>query len=192
MATPADRTTVRRRAALGLTWVGIPRVALLAAAGSLIAGVVAVRSVFPAPSETATVRHPATVAVAPSPASEARVLRLHDLSRSRPAPLLQRNPFAYRRPTEAAGALEPPDRASGAQQLVTDAVERLMPRLIGIAEDVEGGIAVRIAIITLPDQLFVVGEGDALGSQYRVSAIVGEGAELFDVVTGERRRLTFR
>jgi hypothetical protein len=65
-------------------------------------------------------------------------------------------------------------------------------KLSGIAEDAGADGPVRIAFISGEGQLFMVKEGDAITTRYRVAKISSDVVELIDVVDNSIRRLALR
>jgi hypothetical protein len=103
-----------------------------------------------------------------------------------------RNPFAFDAPHPEAPAPGMVAATSGADPApATPAVPMLS--LIGVAEDATSKGPKRTAIIAgEADALYFVGEGQAVGSRYRVTAIGADAVELEDLLTGARRRLGLR
>lgn len=159
---------------------------MLAAGASVVAAIVGVRSVSSAPSGAGAVHVSGTVA---GPAErQGAIPSVHDASRPA-APLLvvQRDLFAWPAPQPAVRPSRPTPVVPPVASLDTAAADREVLILIGIAEDA----GVRTAIITWRDQLFLVRAGERV-ADYRVEAIVSDGAELVEAVTGAPRRLAFR
>ncbi|HET7619260.1 MAG TPA: hypothetical protein VFK20_12185 [Vicinamibacterales bacterium] len=103
-----------------------------------------------------------------------------------------RNPFAFDVPRPE---LPPPGMIAAAAAPEPAPSEPPVPMLslIGVAEDATPGGPRRTAIIAgEADALFIVGEGQAVGSRYRVTAIGADAVELEDRLTGGRRRLALR
>jgi hypothetical protein len=99
-----------------------------------------------------------------------------------------RNPFAFDLPRPE---LPPPGRvaATSGPEPAPSAPAVPMLSLIGVAEDATSGGPRRTAIIAgEANALYFVGEGQALGSRYRVTAIGADAVELDDLLTGARRR----
>jgi hypothetical protein len=163
--------------------------ARIAGGGLLVAWLAAAASV---PSPQA----PEAPASVPVPEFAAITIQTGDLrSRVESRSLLRpssRNPFrfAVRRPavpvraparsTAAPAALVAP---SGAPQLA----------LVGIAEqEANGGAAVRTAVISSPDGLFLAREGEPVTARYRVTRVGADAVELGDAATGGTIRLGLR
>jgi hypothetical protein len=121
----------------------------------------------------------------------AEIARLHD--RLRPTATPQRpgrNLFQF--------TAAKPRTAPAAIPALTDALPAPAPRppvllkLSGIAEDPGPDGPVRTAIITGLGQLFLVKEGEMLGSQYRVAKISADVVELVDVDANATLRLAMK
>ncbi len=65
-------------------------------------------------------------------------------------------------------------------------------RLIGVAEDSAAGNPVRTAIISAPDQLYVVREGERVTSRYGVARISPDVVELVDTGDSTELRLALK
>jgi hypothetical protein len=65
-------------------------------------------------------------------------------------------------------------------------------RLIGVAEDSASGQSVRTAIISAPDQLYVVKEGERVTSRFDVQRISPDVVELVDAVDASAVRLVLK
>jgi hypothetical protein len=65
-------------------------------------------------------------------------------------------------------------------------------KLIGVAEDTAGGNPVRTAIISAPDQLYVVREGEHVTSRFGVQRISPDVVELVDTVDASALRLALK
>lgn len=106
-----------------------------------------------------------------------------------------RNPFAFgahKRP-----AARPPARPEPTLTLEDLPAEpatapSLRMMLSGIAEDMVGDETVRTAIISTPDDVFLVKVGDLVGGQYRVAKISADAVELVRVDTGAIVRLALK
>lgn len=103
-----------------------------------------------------------------------------------------RNLFSFRpraaQPRAAVAVAEP--AAMAMPLAVTPSQPSL--KLAGIAEDDGADGPVRTAIISGEGQLFLVKEGDAVTSRYRVSKIAADVVELVDVNDNTTRRLALR
>jgi hypothetical protein len=114
------------------------------------------------------------------------------LSRAPQAPPVPvRNPFAAGNPPAApcpAPLPAPPPMAP----IVVEAPAPDLS-LIGVAEDDERGTLVRTAIVSgLGNDVFLVKQGDAIGSRYRVDRVQPEGADIVDLSSGKSFTLTLR
>jgi hypothetical protein len=65
-------------------------------------------------------------------------------------------------------------------------------KLIGVAEDSSAGNPVRTAIISAPDQLYVVREGERVTSRYGVARISPDVVELVDTRDSTEIRLALK
>jgi hypothetical protein len=65
-------------------------------------------------------------------------------------------------------------------------------KLIGVAEDTASGSAIRTAIISGPDQLYVVREGERVTSRFGVQRISSDVVELVDAVDASAFRLVLK
>jgi hypothetical protein len=65
-------------------------------------------------------------------------------------------------------------------------------KLIGVAEDSASGNPVRTAIISAPDQLYVVREGERVTSRFGVQRISPDVVELVDTVDASAVRLALK
>src|SRR5262245_19882178 len=113
--------------------------------------------------------------------------RLHerlrpDVSPSQPG----RNLFAFRT-APALHADAPPPVVAAPTAPAPPAQPTL--KLSGIAEDANESGATRTAIIAGDGQLYLVKEGEAVGTRYRVTRISPDVVELTDVANGTTRRL---
>jgi Tfp pilus assembly protein PilP len=103
-----------------------------------------------------------------------------------------RNPFAFDAPRPE---LPPPGMvaATTGPDPAPSAPAVPVLSLIGVAENATSDGPRRTAIIAgQADALYIVGEGQAVGSRYRVTAIGADAVELEDLLTGGRRRLALR
>jgi hypothetical protein len=93
---------------------------------------------------------------------------------------------------------EAPPRKTGAVPIVLPVpAEKPAPpppafRLIGVAEDNTAGNPVRTAIISAPDQLYVVREGERVTSRYGVARISPDVVELVDTGDSTELRLALK
>ena len=119
--------------------------------------------------------------------------RLHERLRPEATPRQPgRNLFTYHSvPPPRPSIIEAPKAAlTEASTVATPPPPAL--KLDGIAEDPGADGVVRTAIIAGEGQLFLVKEGDAVGSRYRVAKIAATGVELVDSVDGSTRRLPLK
>jgi hypothetical protein len=64
--------------------------------------------------------------------------------------------------------------------------------LTGMAEDRSGGIVVRTAVVSGPDQAWLVKDGDVIDGWFRVTSIEADTVGIVRADTGATVRLTFR
>ena len=139
--------------------------------------------------------------IAPHPAVDLKgadlaieIARLHDRLRPDAKPRQPgRNLFTYH---AAVRASAPPVEAPKAALSEAAAAPVVPPqptlKLDGIAEDAGPDGPVRTAIIAGDGQLYLVKEGEAVGSRYRVAAISAAVVELTDTSDGSTRRLALK
>lgn len=117
------------------------------------------------------------------------IARLHERLRPDTTPREPgRNLFAFRAeaPSASSPAIERPLAA------MPEIAARPALKLSGIAEDAAADGPVRTAIISAAGQLFLVKEGEAVTSQYRVSRIFEDSVELTDVEGTTTLRLSLK
>jgi len=122
----------------------------------------------------------------------AEIARLHDRLRPDTAPSQPgRNLFAF---TGHAAAPAPAvTRAALSEAAVQVPIAPPPPfKLIGVAEEAGPDGPVRTAIIAAPGQVFLVKEGDAVASRYRVTKISAEVVELVEPGDAPPLRLSLR
>lgn len=114
--------------------------------------------------------------------------RLRTRLATAPAPETNtRNPFAF---GTAVRAVRPSSTTRRMPNPPPDLPVALPLELVGVAEQLTDGAVNRTAMIAGPgDQLFMVGEGQEVAGQYRVSAVGADAVELTDLVSGATRRL---
>ena len=102
-----------------------------------------------------------------------------------------RNLFAFRagqapaappKPTQAALTEAPPPARASVPSL----------KLSGLSEDPGDGVVARMAFISFEGQLFIVKEGEQVGTRYRVTRITADGVELVDLTDDTTRQLGLR
>ena len=103
-----------------------------------------------------------------------------------------RNPFRFSaqihaRPAPVAS--NPHPQPEGEPMTSVPARPTLLIALSGIAQDTVEGRIVRTAIISMPDGIQLVKEGDMLAGQYRVVAVGADAVELVRVSDGSTVRL---
>lgn len=136
------------------------------------------------PPRTPASAAPKTGAVEVSGAQLAlEIARLHERLRPTEAPTETRDLFRYASRPSARWAA--PSGARPAPALVaaaSDAAPAPMPfKLVGMAEDPSDAGPVRSAILSGHGDLFIVKQGDAVTSRYRVATIFAEGVDLTDL-----------
>jgi len=117
----------------------------------------------------------------------AEIDRLHDRLRPTAAPELNRNLFQFassRAAVRSAPAVEVPAPAPAAPPAPVEPPFKL----IGIAED----NGARTAILSSPNQLLMVKDGDIVASAYRVTGISTETIELTATADGKVLRLALK
>jgi hypothetical protein len=102
-----------------------------------------------------------------------------------------RNPFRFgariqARPTPAAASAPQPESEP---MTTVPARPTLLIALAGIAQDTVDGRTVRTAIVSMPDGVQLVKEGDVVAGQYKVGAIGADAVELVRVSDGSTVRL---
>jgi hypothetical protein len=118
------------------------------------------------------------------------IARLHDHLRPDATPRRPgRNLFAFHS--------APPPSSSVIQQKTIVAPAPVVPeqpplKLAGIAEDSGPDGPVRTAIITASAQLFLVKEGEAITSRYRVARILEDRVDITDTSNGSTHTLTLK
>jgi hypothetical protein len=120
----------------------------------------------------------------------AEIARLHERLRPTAAPVQTRDLFRYgsRRATApAVSAPIPPTAVESARPRVAPAFT-----LVGLAEDAGADGPIRTAIISGAGELFLVKEGEAVTTQYRVVKISPDVVELGDVTDGTTFRLPLK
>jgi hypothetical protein len=115
-------------------------------------------------------------------ALDAEIARLHDHLRPTASPRLGRDLFQFATPRPR---VAPQDAAAIPPAPIPAAAPAPAPApsltLIGVAQDVAEGSAVRTAIISTPGQLFLVKEGEevtAAGLRYRVTRLSADSVDL--------------
>ena len=154
--------------------------------------VLAALAAWLAAAATSSVSPVRPVATAPAPidlrgeALAAEVERLHNRLRPTATPQGARNLFQFaltREPHAPVLAAAP----APASVVVAAPIEPAF-KLIGIAEDA----GIRTAILAGPGQLFMVKDGDIVGSKFRVTAISADTVELADTADGHVLRLALK
>jgi Tfp pilus assembly protein PilP len=119
------------------------------------------------------------------------IARLHRRQEHGAAPGRVRDVFRFAAQRQSARnaprALPPPTAAPPAPVPVRPAL-----KLIGVAEDDNGGSPVRMAIISAPDQLYMVREGERVAARYGVKRISSDVVELVDAGDDSAFRLVLK
>jgi hypothetical protein len=121
------------------------------------------------------------------------IARLHE--RLRPAAIPRtpgRNLFAFRAAAAPSAVVPAPHVAIAEIALAPAQPAQPAIKLAGIGEDPGPEGPVRLAFISGGGQLFIVKEGDAVTSRYRVAKIASDVVELTDLIDGSSRRLAMR
>lgn len=105
-----------------------------------------------------------------------------------------RDPFRFgaRPPTPASRRPATEPQQVDEPLMTVPAAPTLRVNLAGIAEDAAGGTTVRTAVISTPDDVLLVREGDTIAGQYRVTTITANSVELTRVSDGWVVRLSLR
>jgi hypothetical protein len=105
-----------------------------------------------------------------------------------------RNPFRFsaRRAPARAPRPAPPTTIEEMPANLPPMEETLRVTLDGIAQDTVGEELVRTAIVSTPDDVFVVKVGDAIAGQFTVARIDADAVELVRFDTGASVRLSLR
>jgi hypothetical protein len=105
-----------------------------------------------------------------------------------------RNPFRFTQRVRPATAQPRASEPEIFDEPLTEAPQMpsLRVSLTGIAEDTIGGATVRTAVLSTPDDVLLVKEGEMVAGQYKVTAITGTSVELTRVSDGSVVRLVIR
>jgi hypothetical protein len=104
-----------------------------------------------------------------------------------------RNPFRFARVEESGG--DRPASPPPVEDLPPAAIPQtptLRVTLSGIAENTVAGDVVRTAVISTPDDVLLVKEGDSVAGQYRVTRITADSVELTRASDGVVVRLALQ
>lgn len=102
-----------------------------------------------------------------------------------------RNLFSFHGAT-VRPAVPPPTSKAALSEMPAPAIALPALKLSGIAEDPGPEGPIRIAFISGEGQFFMVKEGEAVTSRYRVAKISADVVELTDVIDNSPRRLALR
>jgi hypothetical protein len=138
------------------------------------------------PARSMVVRQPAIDARGAALASEIGRLR----RAQQPASALRRGRDPFRFATIAPRPAPPPIAIPVAA--APPPPQRPPYKLIGVAEDTAAGNPVRTAIISGPNQLYVVKEGDKVPPRYGVARISADVVELVDTSDSSALRLALK
>jgi hypothetical protein len=135
------------------------------------------------PVRAARPQPPAPAVLALEPVPVVHIDRL--AAATRPRPGSTRDPFRFvetRRPGGSA-AVDTPDERHGSEATPPADVEPLRPEfhLIGLAEDDVNGRMERTAVISAPNQVYLVREGDQIGLRFLVDRIGADAVHLRDL-----------
>lgn len=147
----------------------------------IVVGALAVWRIAASKPERAGPVHVSIDASAPIDARGAalakEIARLHDRAEAGMPPRLARNLFHFVVPPRPAPVALVVNRASDA----SEPAPPLPLKLIGVAEDTAAGGLIRTAIISAPDRVYVVKEGERVTPRYVVARISSEVVELQDL-----------
>jgi hypothetical protein len=166
-------------------------VTLGVACGAIAVWLAAAATSIPSSSSPIISRTPTPVEVRGAElASE--ISRLRERLRPTATPLQRRDLFRYHR--AVVGASRPESSLPAAALPVAEATAIAQPSLalVGLAEDNGPDGPIRTAIISHGGELFLVKEGEAVTSQYRVATISADVVELTDTSAGTPLRLALR
>lgn len=102
-----------------------------------------------------------------------------------------RDPFRFR-PAPAPVAVAPPPAPVAAAAVTPAPVQPPPFTLSGIAEDRQGDVVVRTAVVTGSGDLWLVKAGEKIEGQFSVTAVDADAVELIRADTGTTLRLTLR
>jgi hypothetical protein len=120
------------------------------------------------------------------------ITRLHERLRPSSTPRTPgRNLFTFR---AAPAPIAPAAPRAAITEMPVAAPAAALPalKLAGIGEDPGTDGPIRQAFISGPGQLFIVKEGEAVTTRYRVAKISSEVVELTDLLDGTSRRLALK
>jgi hypothetical protein len=174
-----------------LSWPGV-----IVVAGSTILSWLNTSPVVPPVAHPREAIESGTTANSAAPmAASIAAMHLHDWSPPAPARVrAERDIFAFKqRPARPVAPPAPPASSRGLLEAGDGAQPQLVPfKMIGFAEDTGPDGAVRTAIISGQGQLYLVKEGETVGSIYQVGTILPDGVELLDNTGGPSLRLALK
>jgi hypothetical protein len=105
---------------------------------------------------------------------------------ARPLPSSKRDPFRFAHTPRHAGTdsvADPVGTGALHEEVAPDHADPLRPelRLIGLAEDTLNGRIVRTAVITAPNQVYLVREGEQIALRFLVDRIGADAVQLRDL-----------
>ena len=127
---------------------------------------------------------PAVVALEPVPVVQMERL----ITAARPQPSSKRDPFRFAHTPRHVGsdtAADPIGTGALHEEVAAlpEQADPLRPelRLIGLAEDTSSGSVVRTAVITAPNQVYLVREGEQIALRFLVDRIGADAVQLRDL-----------
>ncbi len=170
--------------------MNLKRTLLLGAgSGAVIVWIATASTFVPRASPPLRASGPRAVEVSGAKLAE-EIAHLHERLRPSAVPLENRNLFSYNTVRQA------PSRAKSLEPVVAlPSVPMPTPpalKLVGIAEDGPADAVIRTAVISGLGDLFLVKEGEALSSRYRVTAVAADGVDLIDTSDQTSHHLTLR
>jgi len=118
---------------------------------------------------------------------------------ARPQPSSTRDPFRFAhvpRRTGTGAAADPIGTGARDEEVAAlpEQADPLRPelRLIGLAEDTLNGTVVRTAVITAPNQVYLVREGEQIALRFLVDRIGADAVQLRDLASDGTIVLTLR
>jgi hypothetical protein len=125
-------------------------------------------------------------------APPATIEPLHDWRRLAGPPAHARNLFVFRSPASSPAAVEKPIENAATTAVVPAVPPAPAMKLEGVAEDFGAAGTTRTAIISAAGQLFLVTDGEAVMSRYRVAAVSSTSVDLTDLLTGASLKLILK
>jgi hypothetical protein len=171
--------------------MNLKRAVTLGAAGGVVAVWLAAAATSNTPPAQQVSSHKSTPVEVQGAELAAEIARLHERLRPTATPLQARDLFRFRRGIGATtlSGFRAPAPAPAALPAAAPAGHEPSFTLVGLAEDISPDGPVRTAIISGSGDLFLVKEGDAVTTRYRVGKISADDVELTDVRAGTSLRL---